>query len=232
MVASITRIQPILNFLIHQILINTVVAKWYTRPVESLPAKTFFPLFFLMGWDCVHLVLRPLFDLLYQPQMTEDNCRANGGMRNGRENRSTSRKPVTEEPLCPPPIPHDVAWARTRATAVGSRRLTACAMARPQSNTWGSWTIARVLKVRSTWSGMQYSTWLRSSSWRHYELLPRNCNLLHTKPSLCYMPRLQVMTYCITQLSVFTSLIHLNGFSLRVISDILFLLARQSWSVK
>jgi hypothetical protein len=34
-------------------------------------------------------------------------------------------------PLCPPQIPHDLTWARTRAAAVGNRRLTAWAMARP-----------------------------------------------------------------------------------------------------
>jgi hypothetical protein len=34
-------------------------------------------------------------------------------------------------PLCPPQIPHDLTRARTRAAAVGSRRLTAWAMARP-----------------------------------------------------------------------------------------------------
>jgi hypothetical protein len=37
--------------------------------------------------------------------------------------------------LCPPQIPYDLTWARIRAAAVGSRRLTAWAMAR--SFTWG-----------------------------------------------------------------------------------------------
>jgi hypothetical protein len=36
-------------------------------------------------------------------------------------------------PLSPPQIPHDMTWAGTRAAAVGSRRLTAWAMARPSS---------------------------------------------------------------------------------------------------
>jgi hypothetical protein len=31
-------------------------------------------------------------------------------------------------PICPPQIPHDVTWARPRAAAVGSQRLTAWAM--------------------------------------------------------------------------------------------------------
>jgi hypothetical protein len=36
--------------------------------------------------------------------------------------------PVT---LSPPQIPHGLIWDRTRASAVGGRRLTACVMARP-----------------------------------------------------------------------------------------------------
>jgi hypothetical protein len=45
-----------------------------------------------------------------------------GGMI-GRGNRSTRRKPALV-PLCPPQTPH-AARTRTRATAVGSQRLTA-----------------------------------------------------------------------------------------------------------
>jgi hypothetical protein len=58
--------------------------------------------------------------------MIDDECGAVGGMRN----RSTSRKPALVS-FCPPQIPHDLTCARTRATAVGIRRLTAWAMARP-----------------------------------------------------------------------------------------------------
>jgi hypothetical protein len=82
-----------------------------------------------VGWDWVHLVRRPLFGLLYQPQMIyDDACGEIGGMGIGRGNRSTRRKP-TLVPLRPPQIPHDLTWARTRANTVGSRRLTAWAMA-------------------------------------------------------------------------------------------------------
>jgi hypothetical protein len=42
-----------------------------------------------------------------------------GGMKIGRGNRSTQRKP-TPAPLCPPQIPLD----QTRAAAVGSQQLT------------------------------------------------------------------------------------------------------------
>jgi hypothetical protein len=58
--------------------------------------------------------------LLYQPQMINDgDCGEIGGMKSGRENRSTRRKPAPA-PLYPPQI-----RARTRAAAVGSQRLTA-----------------------------------------------------------------------------------------------------------
>jgi hypothetical protein len=69
--------------------------------------------------------------LLFQPRMIDDDDYGTvRGMRIGRGNRSTRRKsaPVS---LCPPQIPHDLTWDRTRAAAVGSRRLTAWAMARP-----------------------------------------------------------------------------------------------------
>jgi hypothetical protein len=60
--------------------------------------------------------------LLYQPQMIDDgDCGAIGGMKIGRENRSTRRKPVPTS-LCPPQIPHDVTRVRTRATVVTRER--------------------------------------------------------------------------------------------------------------
>jgi hypothetical protein len=65
------------------------------------------------------------------PQMIDEgDCGAIGGMRIGRGNQSTLRKPAPA-PLCPPQIPHDQTWARTRAAEVGSQRLTTGAMAQP-----------------------------------------------------------------------------------------------------
>jgi hypothetical protein len=59
--------------------------------------------------------------LLYQPQMIDDgDCGEIGGMKIGRGNQSTWRKPAPA-PLCPPQIPHD----QTQAAKVGSQRLTA-----------------------------------------------------------------------------------------------------------
>jgi hypothetical protein len=54
----------------------------------------------------------------------DDECGAAGGMRIGRGNRSTRNKPFPV-PLCPPQIPYDLTWARSRAAVLGSRRLTA-----------------------------------------------------------------------------------------------------------
>jgi hypothetical protein len=52
-------------------------------------------------------VLRPLTGLLYQPRTIGDgDCGETGGMKIGRGNRSTRRKPAPA-PLCPPQIPHD-----------------------------------------------------------------------------------------------------------------------------
>jgi hypothetical protein len=47
-----------------------------------------------------------------------------GGMKIGRGNRSTQRKPAPA-PLSPPQIPLDQTLARTQAAAVGSQLLTA-----------------------------------------------------------------------------------------------------------
>jgi hypothetical protein len=54
-----------------------------------------------------------------------DDCEAVGEIV-GRGNRSARGNPAAV-PLCPPQIPHDLIRARNRATAVGRRRLTACA---------------------------------------------------------------------------------------------------------
>jgi hypothetical protein len=63
--------------------------------------------------------------ILYLPWVIDDgDCGAVGGMKIGYGNRSTRTKPAPV-PLCPPQIPHDLSWARTRAAAVGSQRLIA-----------------------------------------------------------------------------------------------------------
>jgi hypothetical protein len=69
------------------------------------------------------LVRRPLFGLLYQPRiMDEDECVVVGGM-SGIGSRSTRRKPAPAQ-LCPPQIQLDLTWARIQASAVENQGLT------------------------------------------------------------------------------------------------------------
>jgi hypothetical protein len=53
----------------------------------------------------------------------DDDAYGTVGRMIGWGNQGTRRKPFPI-PLCPPQIPHDLIWARNRAAAVGSRRLT------------------------------------------------------------------------------------------------------------
>jgi hypothetical protein len=89
--------------------------------------------FFLVSWGGVRLsplgTSANIWPIVPAP---DDECGVVGGMRIGRGNRSTRRKPAPV-PLCPPQIPHDLTLDRTRAAAVGSRQLTAWAMAWPSS---------------------------------------------------------------------------------------------------
>jgi hypothetical protein len=63
-------------------------------------------LFFLIS-AVVLWVIRPLTDLLYHPRMIGDgDCGEIGGMKIGRGNRNTQRKPAPA-PLCPPRILYD-----------------------------------------------------------------------------------------------------------------------------
>jgi hypothetical protein len=72
--------------------------------------------------------------LLYWLQMIDEgDCGEISGMKIGRGNRSTRRKPAPVS-LCPPQIPHDQTRARTWVAAVGSQRLTASATVWPISH--------------------------------------------------------------------------------------------------
>jgi hypothetical protein len=104
--------------------------------------------------------------LLRQPRMIDDDYGAVGGMRIGKGNRSTRRKPAPVQ-LRPPQIPHDLTWDQTRVAAVGSQRLTAWAVARPQpypyytpvDETWWS----RNQPERS--DGFHYCSLFRNQLW-------------------------------------------------------------------
>jgi hypothetical protein len=97
--------------------------------VQTLNAVGFFRISFILFIILSGVRLSPLgaaatTGLLYQPQMIDGgDCEAVGGMKIGMGKRSTRRKHVPV-PLCPPQIRHDLTRARTRAAAVGSRRLT------------------------------------------------------------------------------------------------------------
>jgi hypothetical protein len=91
-----------------------------------------FFLFRGVEWGWVHLVRWPLIGVLNRPRIV-DGYGAFDGMRIGRGNRSTRRKP-TPVALCPPQIPHELTWGRTLAAEVGSRRLIAWARHGPPSN--------------------------------------------------------------------------------------------------
>jgi hypothetical protein len=92
--------------------------------------------FILSGVKLSPLGTAPTIGLLYQPQMIDDgDCGAIVGMKIGRGDRNTRRKPAAA-PRCPPQIPHYQTRARSWAAAVGSQRLTAWAMTRPTSIPW------------------------------------------------------------------------------------------------
>jgi hypothetical protein len=91
------------------------MSNWHQKffpPHSACQAENFFNLgsfFLFVGWGvsastwyCGH------FWPIVQPRMIDDGgCGAIGGMRIGRGNRSTRRKPAPV-PLCPPQIPHDL----------------------------------------------------------------------------------------------------------------------------
>jgi hypothetical protein len=76
-------------------------------------------LFIIFSW----VRLRPFgteatTGLLYEPKMMDSgDCGAIGGIKIGRENRSTRREP-NRTPLCPLEIPHGQIWDRTLAATV------------------------------------------------------------------------------------------------------------------
>jgi hypothetical protein len=80
----------------------------------------------------VHVTCWPLLSPLYHPWMI-DECKAFGGVRNGRGRRSnwgkTRRTDIS--PLPPTQIPLGMIWARSRSTGVGNRLLTVLTMAWP-----------------------------------------------------------------------------------------------------
>jgi hypothetical protein len=107
-------------------------ANWIKRvknsSVQSLTSAGFFVI--LSGVRFCPLGIAANIGLLYQRQMIDDgDCGAIGGMKIGRGNEITRRKPAPV-PVCAPKIPYYLIRARTRTAEMGSQRLTAWAMAR------------------------------------------------------------------------------------------------------
>jgi hypothetical protein len=95
-------------------LLPQISCVWFVASARHPP----WPCFFFYWWGGTRsLGTAATSGLLYKPQMIEDDdCGAIGGMKIGRGNRSTRRKPAPA-PLCPPQIPHD----QTRAPTPGLR---------------------------------------------------------------------------------------------------------------
>jgi hypothetical protein len=73
-------------------------------------------------------------------------------------------------PLCPPQIPHGLTRDRTRTFAVGDRRLTAWAMARPNSaltyNSSHCNHVSRAMTQAGNRRPLTYEAWVRSQAIR------------------------------------------------------------------
>jgi hypothetical protein len=102
----------------------------------------------------------------------DDNCGPICGMRIGRGNRSTRRKPAPVS-SCPPQILLVLTWPRTRAAAVGSRWQTAWSVARP-----GGVVTARILsRIQAVTEKENHLISLLITSHFHLE-----CNLIWLTP--------------------------------------------------
>jgi hypothetical protein len=135
-------------------------------------------------------------DLLYQPRMIDDDeIGVIGGMKIGRGNRSTRRKPAPM-PLCPPQIPHDLTWGRTRAAAVGNQRLTAWAMARPEFVIVSSIYLEGLRKTTKPWGSLCPGLCLN--------LTHSECSWTLSLMTTCLMYRLQLFLDLCASMSALT----------------------------
>jgi hypothetical protein len=92
---------------------------WESENPERSGVCFFFFLYFSHGVGLSPLGTAATSGLLYKPQMMDEgDCGAIGGMRIGRGNRRTRRKPAPV-PLCPPQIPHDLTLAQTFWLSLG-----------------------------------------------------------------------------------------------------------------
>jgi hypothetical protein len=118
--------------------------------------------------------------LLYQPRMIDDHYGAVGGMRIGRGNRSTRRKPAPV-PLCPPQIPHDPTWDRTSSqTSVQGTKLPLYYMlSKIRHNLlYRAWTVRGHVYAVNTWECECVYTWQRHKFWPKTDPSPRQKGLM------------------------------------------------------
>jgi hypothetical protein len=138
---------------------NNNMTNMRTCKVEAIIASLFFNSH-SGGWSpsWVHSARRPLNGLLYLPRviMMMENF---GGMKIGKGNRRTRRKPAPAS-LNLPQIPLDQTRVWTRAAAVGSQLLIAWAMAAPCSVTYfriqKSCTVTDILEIYNVHYNVYY----------------------------------------------------------------------------
>jgi hypothetical protein len=123
-IKTLPRAAVIIEKLIVTQLIKKISAYYAASMFTTIFARTFFLNSHSEGWspNGVHSARQPLLAYCTCPGDCEDG--EFGGIKIGRGNRSTWRKP-TPTPLCPPQIPLDQTRVRIRAAVVGSQRLTA-----------------------------------------------------------------------------------------------------------
>jgi hypothetical protein len=146
-----------------------------------------FPYFFFIGVGLSPLGTAATSGLLHKPQMIDEgDCEAIGGMKIGRENRSTRRKPAPA-PLWSPQVPHDQTQARTRAASVGNQRLTAWAMARPVVIYIQRILLLHIIRVPFQWSVLD-------NALRVVKLLKRSGLIREISECICGMFAMFVVT--------------------------------------
>jgi hypothetical protein len=116
---------------------NTVCELVTTKSNKLQRTPVLFFFFSFLGWGGVRLSPLGTWATVW-PTLPALDDRWRWWVWSSRWNENWQRKLKYSEklaplPLCPPQIPHDLTWVRTRAAVVGSRRLTAWAMARPKN---------------------------------------------------------------------------------------------------
>jgi hypothetical protein len=140
---------------------------------------------FIVWWDSP-LGTAAIIGLLYQPQMIDDgDCLAIGGIKIGRVNRNTRRRPASA-PLCPQQIPHDLTRFRTRVSAVEKQRLAVSAIIRSWNEFFLVYFKVQVQVAICLATGPQpLPNWQGNGPIRHIETCPESfffyCKSTHNK---------------------------------------------------